>query len=279
MMVCRRFRGAVGWRAGSLHSRSTSVHLGGSGGEPRQVVDTDRQQANFGRPCRSLEGSRVSTLMPWLCSGLSSGGGLAIGARGCWPVRIAAVIALCPATDTIAFLRRMPMRTLNAVNVAICATCWADDGFTFRLRRARFHSLWSASPRRSPVSTPSVAITPSGATTCHFRLRGPSASDRFGSPAVCFAPCSSISARRITWSRRGAAERTVERAPRGERGLYPIDHFSGFLGENFERRGRPDRVPLTPPTHCANTRPARKQLNPPARHRESERSTAAAALS
>jgi hypothetical protein len=34
---------------------------------------------------------------------------------------------------------------------------------------------------------------------------------------------------------RGAAERTVERAPRGEVGLYPIDHFSGFLGENFER--------------------------------------------
>ena len=28
---------------------------------------------------------------------------------------------------------------------------------------------------------------------------------------------------------------TVERAPRGERGVYPIDHFGGFLGEKFER--------------------------------------------
>jgi pimeloyl-ACP methyl ester carboxylesterase len=34
---------------------------------------------------------------------------------------------------------------------------------------------------------------------------------------------------------RKAAERTVERAPRGERRDYPIDHFSGFLGEGFER--------------------------------------------
>jgi pimeloyl-ACP methyl ester carboxylesterase len=34
---------------------------------------------------------------------------------------------------------------------------------------------------------------------------------------------------------RGAAERSAERAPRGERRVYPIDHFSGFLGESFER--------------------------------------------
>jgi uncharacterized protein len=34
---------------------------------------------------------------------------------------------------------------------------------------------------------------------------------------------------------RKAAERTAERAPRGERGIYPIDHFGGFLGEDFER--------------------------------------------
>ena len=34
---------------------------------------------------------------------------------------------------------------------------------------------------------------------------------------------------------RKAAERTAERAPRGELGTYPIDHFGGFLGEGFER--------------------------------------------
>jgi uncharacterized protein len=32
-----------------------------------------------------------------------------------------------------------------------------------------------------------------------------------------------------------AAERTVKRAPRGELGDYPIDHFGGFLGSGFER--------------------------------------------
>ncbi len=34
---------------------------------------------------------------------------------------------------------------------------------------------------------------------------------------------------------RNAAERTVKRAPRGECDVYPIDHFGGFLGKNFDR--------------------------------------------
>jgi len=93
-------------------------HLGGSGGEPRQVINTDRQQADFGAAvsfARGLEGIDADAVAVW---GFSSGGGLAINIAAA-DHRIAAVIALCPATDTIAFLRRMPMRTLNAVNVAI----------------------------------------------------------------------------------------------------------------------------------------------------------------
>jgi pimeloyl-ACP methyl ester carboxylesterase len=34
---------------------------------------------------------------------------------------------------------------------------------------------------------------------------------------------------------RRAAERSAEREPRGECGVYPIDHFGGFVGEDFER--------------------------------------------
>jgi hypothetical protein len=34
---------------------------------------------------------------------------------------------------------------------------------------------------------------------------------------------------------RRAAERTVKRAPHGELRAYPIDHFGGFLGGDFER--------------------------------------------
>jgi hypothetical protein len=41
---------------------------------------------------------------------------------------------------------------------------------------------------------------------------------------------------------RGAAERTVERAPRGERGAYPIDHFGGFLGGETPERVVADQV-------------------------------------
>ncbi len=93
-------------------------HLGGSGGEPRQVIDTNRQQADFGAAvsfARGLEGIDADAVAVW---GFSSGGGLAIYTAAD-DHRIAAAVALCPATDTIAFLRRMPMRTLNAVNVAI----------------------------------------------------------------------------------------------------------------------------------------------------------------
>src|ERR1700733_8028842 len=75
-------------------------HLGGSGGEPRQGIDTNRQQADFGAAvsfARGLEGIDADAVAVW---GFSSGGGLAIyTAAG--DHKIAAAVALCPATDTI----------------------------------------------------------------------------------------------------------------------------------------------------------------------------------
>ncbi|MFZ1155117.1 MAG: CocE/NonD family hydrolase [Solirubrobacteraceae bacterium] len=77
MMVCPPLR------SGSRARGSTALtfdfrHLGGSGGEPRQVINTDRQQADYGATvsfARGLEGIDADAVAVW---GFSSGGGLAI---------------------------------------------------------------------------------------------------------------------------------------------------------------------------------------------------------
>jgi acetyl esterase/lipase len=210
-------------------------HLGRSGGEPRQVINTDRQQADFGAAvsfARGLEGIDADAVAVW---GFSSGGGLAINIAAA-DHRIAAVIALCPATDTIAFLRRMPMRTLNAVNVAILRNM---------LGRRRVHIPVAASPGSIAWFSQPEALPGFDA------IRGDHSLWRNEFLPLSFAGAISFRPVRVAHRvlcplfvnigeedhmvPRGAAERTVERAPRGERGLYPIDHFSGFLGENFER--------------------------------------------
>jgi hypothetical protein len=76
-------------------------HLGGSGGEPRQVIDINRQKADFAAAvsfARQLEGIDADAVAVW---GFSGGGGLAINVAAD-DHRIAAAIAMNPATDTIA---------------------------------------------------------------------------------------------------------------------------------------------------------------------------------
>ncbi len=210
-------------------------HLGGSGGEPRQVIDTDRQRADFGAAvsfARGLEGINADAVAVW---GFSSGGGLAIYTAAA-DHGIAAAVALCPATDTIALLRSMPMRTLNAVNVAILRNMFG---------RARVHI---------PVAAPPGSIawfTQPEALPGFEAIRGDRSLWRNEYLPLSFAGATSFRPVRVAHHvqcplfvcigeedhvvPRKAAERTAERAPRGELGVYPVDHFSGFLGEGFER--------------------------------------------
>ena len=210
-------------------------HLGGSGGEPRQVINTDRQRADFGAAvsfARGLEGIDADAVAVW---GFSSGGALAIYTAAD-DHRIAAAIALCPATDTIAFLRRMPMRTLNAVNLAILRNM---------LGRQRVHIPVAARPGSIAWFSQPEALPGFDA------IRGDHSLWLNEFLPLSFAGATSFRAVRVAHRvrcplfvtigekdhvvPRKAAERTAERAPRGERGVYPIDHFGGFLGESFER--------------------------------------------
>jgi uncharacterized protein len=208
-------------------------HLGESGGEPRQVVNVDRQLADFRAAvafARGLAGVDGDAVVVW---GFSVAGGHAIyTAAG--DHDIAAAVALCPMTDLIAFVRRMPTRNVLRANVdtlrnvagrrvhipvvgrpgsyAFFTQPEALPGFD-AIRGDR--SLWRN--EFLPLSFTRPTYRP---VRVAHRVRCPL--------FVCIGEHDHMAPRR-------AAERTVERAPRGERSAYPIDHFGGFLGENFER--------------------------------------------
>jgi uncharacterized protein len=209
-------------------------HLGGSGGEPRQVINIDRQQADFEAAvsfARGLEGIDADAVAVW---GFSSGGGLAINIAAD-DHRIAAAIALCPATDTIAFMRKMPMRTLNAVNVAILRNILGKQRVHIPVAARPGSIAWFSQPEalpgfdairgdRSLWRNEFLPLSFAGANFRAVRV-----AHRVQCPLlVAIGEQDHVVPRR-------AAERTVERAPHGEQHNYPIDHFSGFLGENFER--------------------------------------------
>jgi fermentation-respiration switch protein FrsA (DUF1100 family) len=210
-------------------------HLGGSGGEPRQVIDTDRQRADFGAAvsfARGLEGIDADAVAVW---GFSSGGALAIYTAAD-DHRIAAAIALCPAADTIAYLRSIPMRTLHAVNLAILRNMLGRQRVHIPVAARPGSIAWFSQPEALPGfdairgdhslwRNEYLPLSFAGATS----FRAVRVADRVLCPLfVCIGEEDHVVPRR-------AAERTAERAPRGELGVYPIDHFGGFLGENFER--------------------------------------------
>jgi uncharacterized protein len=210
-------------------------HLGGSGGEPGQVIDTNRQKADFGAAvsfARGLEGVDADAVAVW---GFSSGGALAIYTAAD-DHEIAAAVALCPATDTIAFLRRMPMRTLHAVNVAILRNVLGRQRVHIPVAGRPGSVAWFSQPEALPGfeairgdhslwRNEYLPLSFTGATS----FRAVRVARRVPCPLfVCIGEEDHVVPRR-------AAERTAERAPRGERGVYPIDHFGGFLGEGFER--------------------------------------------
>lgn len=209
-------------------------HLGGSGGEPRQLIDSGRQHADFRAAvsfARGLEGVDDDAVVAW---GFSLGGGHAIYTAADDP-KIAAAIALCPMTDVIAFVRRMPRRNSLGMNVAALRNV---------VGRQRVHLPVVASPGSKALFTQSEALPGFDA------IRGGRSLWRNEFLPFSFATSASRAVRvahRVQCPLfvfigeqdhvvpRKAAERTAERAPRGERGFYPIDHFGGFLGDDFER--------------------------------------------
>jgi dienelactone hydrolase len=204
-------------------------HLGDSGGEPRQLIDVERQRADLAAAiafARSLEGVDPDRVAVW---GFSFGGGHAVDAAT-YDDRLAAAVTLCPFVDGLAFTLtgdvRNNMRLIGAagraafarqpIRMPLVAEADAPTLFTqpeaapgFAAVRAE-GSRWRNEMLARP-SQPAARIRP--VRTAH-RVRCPLLVG-LGSDDTM------VPARPI--------ERTEKRAPRGELHRYPGGHFDGFL--------------------------------------------------
>ncbi|AYJ51349.1 alpha/beta hydrolase [Rhodococcus sp. P1Y] len=211
-------------------------HFGDSDGEPRQLLDIDRQLQDWAAAIAYARTRGSGRVVLW---GTSFGGGHVIVAAA-RDGDIAAVVSQCPFTDGLA--------SALATNPLVAAKV------TLRALGDRVRGTIGRTPRMIPLagppgstalmSTPDaldgyLALLPEAGT---FRnevfarvgldipLRRPG---RHASKVACpilFSVCETDSVAPAKATLRHAA-----RAPRGEVRLYPEGHFAIYVGEAFER--------------------------------------------
>jgi fermentation-respiration switch protein FrsA (DUF1100 family) len=201
-------------------------HWGGSDGEPRRLVSIPRQLEDWRAAvgfARGLDGIDPGRIAVW---GMSLGGGHALSVAAADP-DIAAVVALVPMTDGLAFSLnpRVLRSTLRA---------------TMGRMRGRFVTL--------PVAGPAGGF--SAASLASFeRLAGPNGwrnefVTNLDYPLPLYRPYRRAAridvpvlvqlGERDRIAPRRAAERVEARAPQGELRRYPVDHFSCFWPEHVD---------------------------------------------
>ena len=214
-------------------------HFGASGGQPRQLLDIDRQledweaAVGFARTLPAIDPDRV---VAW---GTSFGGGHAI-VTAARDNRIAAAIAQCPFTDGVASGLTMPLAT--AARVAALAL---RDVMAGRLGRTRVMVPTYGPPGSTALmngadSAAGVeALIPEGAEVdkniaARFALtiirHFPGRHVQRISCPIHFAICE-----RDSVAPAKATQRYAKTAPRGEIRLYDTGHFDIYIGEWFER--------------------------------------------
>lgn len=214
-------------------------NFGDSGGEPRQLLDVGMQLADWAAAvsyARTLPGIDSSRIALW---GTSFGGGHVIASAARLP-GIAAAVAQCPFTDSIASIRAM--NPLTAARV------------TARAVRDLVGS-WLGKP---PVMTPTAGkpgevalMTAPDAYPGYLRLVPPDVelrnevAARIGVKLVTYRP--GRSAKKIACpilfcvcetdsvAPAGPTLRYAAKAPRGEVKTYPEGHFAIYVDDAFER--------------------------------------------
>lgn len=216
----------------------TYRHFGDSGGQPRQLLDIERQLADWKAAlayARSLDAIDTDRIALW---GTSFGGGHVIEAAA-RDGGVAAVVSQCPFTDGLAGLRAASPRSLTRAVVPALR----DELARRRNRPPVLVPLvgphGSAALMTSPDSEPGYrALIPPGA---HFEngvaarflkdvgLYRPGRSARKVSAPILFCICDNDAVAPAQTALRYAAT-----APRGEVKRYPVGHFDIYLGEPFE---------------------------------------------
>lgn len=214
-------------------------HFGASSGEPRQLLDIDKQLQDWRSAvsyARTLDGIDPDRVVVW---GTSFGGGHSI-ITAAQDKRIVAAIAQCPFTDGFASAFAVP--PISSVKVTALAL---RDVIGARLGRPpvmvpSYGPPRSAALMSSPDSVAGVtALIPDG-------LHVPKeVAARFGldivrhfpgrqAPNVAcpifFAICENDTVAPAKPTQKYAAQ-----APRGEIKLYDAGHFDIYVGEHFER--------------------------------------------
>ncbi len=205
-------------------------HWGDSDGEPRRLVSVPRQLEDWRAAvscARGLEGVDPDRIATW---GMSSGGGHSLSAAVADP-RVAAVIALVPMADGLAF----------ALGPARLRVTWSNLAAVMRRGTATFAA---AGPRGAQALFDEPEALPG-----FERLAAPNGwrnevtMDYGGMPALyrpvrqatrIQAPVLVQLGERDAMAPRRAVERTAARAPRGELKRYPIDHFGCFWPEHID---------------------------------------------
>ncbi len=243
----------------------TYRHFGDSGGQPRQLLDIERQLADWAAAiayARRLDGIDPERIALW---GTSFGGGHVIEAAA-RDGSVAAVVSQCPFTDGLAGVRAASPRSLaRAVVPAI-----RDELARVRNKPPVLIPLvgapGSAALMTSPDSEPGYrALIPAdvdfenGVSARFFNRVGlyrPGRSARKVAAPILFCICDEDAV-----APSAAALRYAAIAPRGEVKRYPVGHFDIYRGEPFEQAVRDQTQFLVRHLEVANAAALTPSLN------------------
>ncbi len=216
----------------------TYRHFGDSGGQPRQLLDIERQLGDWAAAlayARSLDEIDADRVALW---GTSFGGGHVIEAAA-RDGAVAAVVSQCPFTDGLAATRAASPRSLiRALGPAL-----RDELARIRNKPPVLVPLvgppGSAALMTSPDSEAGYhALIPPGVQfengvsarfINHVGRYRPGRSARKLNAPILFCICDTDAVAPPETALRYAAT-----APRGEVRRYPVGHFDIYLGEPFE---------------------------------------------
>lgn len=216
----------------------TYRHFGDSGGLPRQLLDIERQLADWAAAltyARTLGGIDHDRIALW---GTSFGGGHVIEAAA-RDERVAAVVSQCPFTDGLAATRAASPRSLARALVPALRDEIARLRDRAPVQVALVGPHGSAALMTSPdAETGYRALIPPGAPFANgvsarflnrVGLYRPGRSARKVTAPILFCICDDDAVAPAETALRHAAT-----APRGEVKRYPVGHFDIYLGEPFE---------------------------------------------
>jgi fermentation-respiration switch protein FrsA (DUF1100 family) len=217
----------------------TYRHFGDSGGQPRQLLDIDRQLGDWAAAlayARSLDEVDPKRIALW---GTSFGGGhvLIAAARD---GDVAAVVSQCPFTEGVAAVRAAHPRSL----ISAVGPVFRDQLARLRGKPPVMVPLvgppGSAALMTSPDSEPGYrALIPPGVEfrngvaarfLLHVGLHRPGRSARKISAPILFCICDTDAVAPAQTALRYAAT-----TPLAEVKRYPVGHFDIYRGEPFER--------------------------------------------